>query len=135
MQEDKNIENLVSKMMQDLAIDSPALDFTNAVMSQVENLESKNEIVYKPLISKPLWVLLGFVLVVITSYLFMNTSAEETTWLSTLNFSSFTNNNFTQSLTTLKLPKTFIYAILFLGIMVCIQVPLLKNYFDKKLSL
>ena len=132
--ENKNIEELVDKMMHSLSVASPSVDFTNSIMSQVEALESKKVTTYKPLIPGYLWFVGGFLLVVITGYLFLSTSTEESTWLPALDFSKLTNNSLTQSLSSFSLPKTVMYVILSLGLMICIQVPVLKHYLDKRLS-
>ncbi|MDO6597596.1 hypothetical protein Q4512_11780 [Oceanihabitans sp. 2_MG-2023] len=133
-QENKNIEELADKMMHEMSTVSPSLDFTNTIMEQVEALQKEKITVYKPLIPKHMWFLFGFLLLVVTSYLFFNTSSTETSLLSALDFRKLTNNAFTQSLFKFSLPKTVLYAILSLGLMICIQVPLLKHYFDKRLS-
>jgi len=132
---DKNIESLTDKMLEDMPIVSPSLDFTNGVMSQVEALESKKLTTYKPLINKRLWFLVGFVLIAITGYLFTNNAANETTLFHALDFSKLTDNTLTQSLSGFTLSKTLMYTIVGFALMVCIQVPLLKHYFDKRLSL
>ena len=131
--ENKKIEELVDKMMHSLSVESPSVDFTNSIMSQVEALESKKVTTYKPLIPGYLWFIGGFLLVVITGYLFLSTSTEESTWLPALDFRKLTNNTLAQSLAQFSLPKTVLYAILSLGLMICIQVPVLKHYFDKRL--
>lgn len=132
--ENKNIEELVDKMMDSLSVESPSVDFTNVIMGQVEALENKKVTTYKPLIPSYLWFVGGFLLVAITGYLFMSTTTEESTWFSALEFSQLSNNIVTQTLSGFSLPKTVMYAILSLGLMICIQVPVLKHYFDKRLS-
>lgn len=134
-QVDKHIEKLTDKMLGETSIESPSFDFTAVVMSQVEALENKAITTYKPLIPKYLWFIFCFALIAITGYLFINNTGSETSLLSNLDFSKITNNTITQSVSEFKMPKTFMYAILFLGLMICVQVPVLKNYFDKRLSL
>ena len=133
--ENKNIEKLADKMMHALDLESPSLDFTNTIMAQVEALESKKVTTYKPLIPSYLWFVGGFLLLAISGYLFLSTATEESTWFSALEFSKLTNNAITQSLSGFSLPKTVIYTILSLGLMICIQVPVLKHDFDKRLSM
>lgn len=132
-QVDKNIEVLADKMMKELAIESPSLDFTNAIMDHVEAIERKEITTYKPLIPKYLWFVVGFVLVAITGYLVVNNTGSETSLFRSLDYSKITNNTITQSVSEFKMPKTLMYGILFLGIMICVQVPFLKYYFDKRL--
>ena len=133
-QVNKHIEKLTDKMLGETSIESPSFDFTAAVMSQVESLENSSITAYKPLIPKYLWFVVGFALILITGYLFVNNTGSEASLLSNLDFSKITNNTITQSVSEFKMPKTFMYAILFLGLMICVQVPVLKNYFDKRLS-
>jgi len=48
---DKNIENLIDKMMAENTLESPSIDFTSKIMSQVLVAEKSKIKTYKPLIS------------------------------------------------------------------------------------
>ena len=130
--EDKGIENIVRKVMQDSGKESPSIHFTNQVMAQVEALQSSKITVYKPLISKPIWSMIGFAILATCLYLYLNTPSNEISWLSSINFDAITNNSITQTVSGFKMSKTLMYAIVFLSLMICVQVPLLKNHFDKR---
>ncbi|WP_034057328.1 hypothetical protein [Lacinutrix jangbogonensis] len=132
---DKNIERLTDKMMQEMPKASPSIDFTSIVMSQVEALESKAVIAYKPLISKSFWFVLCFLILAITLYLFFTINTEQTSLLASLDFNKLVNNRFTGAISKFEIPKTFMYAILFFGLLVCAQIPWLENYFNKRLTL
>lgn len=127
---DKYLDDLTKKVIKESAIESPSFNFTNAVMSQIEVLSKKQEIVYKPLISKTTWglILVSF-LAIIIYVLFSGNEPESTNWLGNINFNVITN-----ALLSYKLSKTFTYAIVFFGLMICIQIPFLKNYFDKRME-
>lgn len=53
---DKNIEQLIEKMMAEDKLQSPSFDFTSKIMAEVHVLEEKKLKAYKPLISKPVWI-------------------------------------------------------------------------------
>ncbi|SFZ92633.1 hypothetical protein SAMN05428642_102839 [Flaviramulus basaltis] len=128
---DKYLDDLANKVIKRTTVQSPSFNFTAAVMSQVEVLNKKQTIVYKPLISKTIWVLIsvGFLAIIIYA-LFSGNKVESTSWLNEMDFSALTN-----TLSSFKLSKTVMYAVVFFGFMICIQIPLLKNYFDKRLEM
>lgn len=130
--EDKAIENLVNKVMQETELESPSLHFTSQVMSQVEALQSSVITAYKPLISKSIWGIIGFAVLATCIYLFLNTPSNESSWLSSINFDVITNNSITQTISSFKMSKTLMYTIVLMSLMICVQVPLLKNHFDKR---
>lgn len=127
---DKNIENLIDKMMAENTLESPSIDFTSKIMSQVLAVEKRKIKAYKPLISKSTWIFIGLNLIALTIY------------------SIFTNNDvsnfeivklYTDKASTLfsgiYFSKNILYAILVVPFMFLIQIGLLKNYFDKKYEL
>jgi len=130
--DDKSVENLVDKVMQETVLESPALDFTSQVMAQVEALQSSKITAYKPLISTRIWSVIGFAILATCAYLFLNTPTNEISWLSNINFDALANNSITQSVSGFKMSKTLMYTIVFMSLMICVQVPLLKNHFDKR---
>lgn len=127
---DKNIENLIDKMMTENTLESPSIDFTSKIMSQVLAVEKIKIKAYKPLISKPMWIFIGLNLIALTIY------------------SIFTNNDvsnfeivklYTDKASTLfsgiHFSKNILYVVLIVPFMILIQIGLLKNYFDKKYEL
>lgn len=133
---DKYLDDLTKKVIKIGSIESPSFNFTDTVMSQVEALNKNQSIVYKPLISKKTWtlILVGF-LSILVYILFFGTQTESSGWLSKIDFSTLSNNRVSNSLSSFKLSKTFMYAIVLFGIMICIQIPFLKNHFDKRFEL
>ncbi|MFI1745753.1 hypothetical protein [Thalassobellus sediminis] len=128
---DKHLENLTKKVMKDTGLESTSFDFTTSVMSQVEALNS-SATVYKPLISKTGWSFIIALILALTLYLMLGVETESSSIFSSIDFSIFSNNKITNTLTSYRMPKTFMYAIVLFGVMLCIQIPLLKNYFDKR---
>jgi ammonia channel protein AmtB len=130
--ETKYLDDLSRKVIMNTTIERPSFNFTDSVMSQVNALQENKATVYKPLISKTSWVLIGFgVLALILYILFFGTKTETSNWIQSLDFSVFTNINM-DVLPSLSTSKIFTYAFLFFGLMFCIQIPLLKNHFNKR---
>ena len=131
---DTHLDRLTKKVMKETSLESPSLTFTDSIMSQVETLASRDVTVYKPLISKSVGTLITIGIIALISYLFFMNSSIQTEALFTLNFEVLFNNRFTTVLSNIKLSETLMYVVISLGIMLFIQIPLLKNYFDKRLA-
>lgn len=130
--ENKYLENLSETVIGKEAIESPSFNFTDAVMSKVNALEESAVIVYKPLISKQSWVLIILgILIMVLYILFFGNNTESSSWIQSLDFSILSSINM-DALPSLSISKTFTYAVLFFGLMICVQIPLLKNHFDKR---
>ncbi|MFH6992732.1 hypothetical protein [Flavobacterium sp. FlaQc-48] len=127
---DKNIENLIDKMMAETTLESPSFDFTSKIMSQVLVAEKSKIKTYKPLISKTTWIFIGISVIALTLY------------------SVYSNNDISNSETAqvyldkasdlfsgIHFSKNLLYALLVVPFMVLIQIGVLKNYFDKKYEL
>ncbi|MFZ0598905.1 MAG: hypothetical protein WAM46_18105 [Flavobacterium sp.] len=127
---DKETENLIEKMMAESTLESPSIDFTSKIMSQVLAIEKSKIKVYKPLISRSAWIFIGMSLIALTSY------------------SIFTNNEISNSAITqlytdkasalfsgIHFSKNTMYALLIVFSMILIQIGVLKNYFDNKYEL
>lgn len=134
---DKHIEKLVDKMMKETSLETPSLDFTDKVMNQVLALSSSKATVYKPLISKKGWVLISLGFIAITSYIIFGFKTEPSDFMGSIDFSLLSNNKITHTLSSLKvpslsIPKTYGYALMLLGLMICIQIPFLKHYLSQR---
>lgn len=127
---DKNIENIIEKMMSETTLQSPSIDFTSNIMSQILIAEKAKIQPYKPLISISTWVFIGITLAVLVLY--------------NVFFAENQNNleigkSYTDKISTLvsgiHVSKTLLYALLIVPFMILIQIGVLKNYFDKKYQL
>jgi hypothetical protein len=126
---DKNIEKFIGKVMLESTLESPSIDFTSKVMSQIIVTEKSKIKNYKPLISTPIWIV---VLGSLISLIFYNIFGNEP-YNSEIGHSYIVNiqNIFSE----FRFSKNTIYAILIVSLMVLIQILLLKNYHDKKYQL
>ncbi len=127
---DKNIEQLIDKMMAEEKLQSPSFDFTSKIMAEVLVLEEKKLKTYKPLISKSTWIFIGLALLglIIYASLFSGTSQN-------LEIGKVYTDKISNTFSGIHLSKNIVYAILIVPFMILVQVGILKNYFDKKYQL
>ena len=131
---DKTIERLVDKIMKDTSVESPSFHFTDNIMSQIEALQKSDVTTYKPLISKSVWVFILLSFTTLIGYFVFGTKPETSSWFSSVDFSVLSNNQVTDVLSNITVSKTVTYAVLLFALMFCIQIPLLKNHFNKRLE-
>lgn len=130
--EDKRLVDLVDKLMADDSLEKAPINFTDDVMSKIEALPESKALVYKPLIPEYVWWLLGFGFAVLVVNVSLNKSSDSSSLLDhydlpELSFDLFSN-------ISLGFSSTLMYATVLLAVMVAIQVLLLKQYFNQKLS-
>lgn len=131
---DKHIEKLVDKTMKKASLESPSFNFTNTVMTQVKALENNTITTYKPLISKPMWFTILIITLAIVFYIVFGMNTAEASWLNFIDLSILTDNKFSDAMSGFKVSNTVMYGVVLFGIMLFIQVPILKHYFDKSLT-
>jgi len=127
---DKNIENLIDKMMAENTLESPSIDFTSKIMSQVLVAKKSKIKAYKPLISKSTWSFIGLSLIGLTTY-----SVYSGSNISNFEIVNLYSDKASALFSGIHLSKNILYAILVVPFMILIQIGLLKNYFDKKYEL
>ncbi|WP_400077745.1 hypothetical protein [Winogradskyella sp. R77965] len=130
--DDKRIEDLVNKLMEADSLETPSFDFTDNVMSKVEALSNSEVTVYKPLIPKYIWWLMASGFLALVCYILFKKPTETTSLSERYNLPEV-SFNLLEGL-SLNFSNTLIYAIVLLAIMVSIQIPLLKQYFNNRLS-
>ncbi|MEO7976703.1 hypothetical protein [Flavobacterium sp.] len=124
---DKNIKNLIDKMMAENNLESPSIDFTSKIMSQVLLAEKSKIKTYKPLISKSTWLIIGLSLIALTGYsVFINND------FSNMEMVQLYSDKASALFSGIHFSKNILYAILIVPFMILIQIGLLKNYFNKK---
>jgi hypothetical protein len=130
---DKNIEQLINKMMTAEKLQSPSIDFTSKIMANVQILEEKKLKTYKPLISKPIWISIGIAVALLVIYVSLFSVSENDIKLDEIG--KLYSNKVSTAFSGIHFSKNIFYAILILPIMILVQVGILKNYFDKKYEL
>ena len=128
----KKIEDVTDRMMQNIGVEKPSVDFTASLMQNIHTLDTKKVTSYKPLISKPIWAGLAIAFIAVIYFIVSTNDTTSSGWINSLDFSVLTNNKLTNGLSSFSLPKTMAYAIGLFGIMLCVQIPFLKHHFDKR---
>ena len=131
---DKQIEKLVERSMKRQSLESPSSNFTAMVMKRVHALEKGTATVYKPLISKPMWFVIFVVTLLVIIYILFGLNNSETGLLDFIDLSILTNNKLSDALSGFEVSKTVLYSVVLFGVMLFIQVPILKRHFDSRFS-
>ena len=132
---DKHIEKFVDKMMKETTLDTPSVDFTAQVMSQVLKIKTSQTTVYKPLISKWVWYGIFISMLGLIAYLSFNSSAVSGGLLEKFNLGTLPKFNIPNLFSGLHFSKTTIYACVFLTLMLFIQIPIIKHVMNKRLEI
>lgn len=132
---DKHIEKFVDKMMKETTLDTPSVDFTAQVMSQVLKIKTSQTTVYKPLISKWVWYGIFISMLGLIAYLSFNSSAVSGSLLEKFNLGTFPKFNMPNLFSGLQFSKTTIYACVLLTLMLFIQIPIIKHVMNKRLEI
>jgi len=127
---DKNIENLIDKMMAEDTLETPSFDFTSKIMAQVLVAEKAKIKPYKPLISISTWIFIGAALALLIVYNVFFAGTQNN-----LEIGKSYTDKISEIVSGIHISKTLLYAILIVSFMILIQVGVLKNYFDKKYQL
>lgn len=124
-EEDKNIEKFIEKVMAETSLETPSFDFTSKIMKQVAVEKEAKVAVYKPLISKPVWYSISAILLAIIAYSFFNGSKET-------QFDIDLSAKISSLIPNIHFSDTTTYSVLIVTLMVLIQIPILKSYFEKR---
>src|SRR5690606_26587882 len=112
------------------SLETPSFQFTHKVMAAVTAEPQTATIRYTPLIPKYIWIAIATVVVGITGYLWFLIQPAPLN-LPTLSFDFMENNLVAKEVTAFTPSKITKYAVLLLALMLCIQIPMLKRYFDR----
>ncbi|MFC0777888.1 hypothetical protein [Flavobacterium sp. HJSW_4] len=124
---DKNLENLIDKMMAENTLQSPSADFTSNLMSQILVAEKAKIKPYKPLISTSTWIFIGLSVIMLVVYNILFAGAENN-----VEIGKTYTDKIAAIFSGIHISKNILYAFLIVPIMMLIQIGVLKNYFDKK---
>ncbi len=135
MEENKNkqLDAFLKKQIQDIPLESPSKDFTSNIMDVLQEKESVVTTIYKPLISKKVWI---FVAAAIAAIFFIPFQDSEEGLLSkvSFDFSFLEKLNLSGILDGVNVSSTSLYVAFFFTTMIFIQVVFLKNHFNKRIE-
>lgn len=132
--DDSILEDFVAKLMSETELEAPSDDFTSKVMQEVAILADKKILSYEPLISRKYWLLLAFGFILLMSYLLFGVPIEKSDWFAAIQFNRLFQMDWINSLLTIQFSASFRYGIMAVFVILLIQIPLLKYYFDKNLT-
>ena len=122
----KNLDKLTRKLVKESGIHKPSANFLNNVMLVVEQKRIKQA--YRPLISRSNWFVIGALSVVLMTVL-SSFQFQQLSFI--LDFQLSEKLNFQNPFSEIKLSKTLIYGIGFLGLFL-VQIPFLKRFFERQ---
>lgn len=130
--DDKKIETMLERIMRDDILEKPSYGFTSKVMHEIYALESEATILYTPLISKKVWLVIAAIFVSLMVYVIFNGTVSDNQWFSEFDLSKYQLNLFENA--NVELIRMMSYCIIFIALMIGVQIILLKSYFNKRLS-
>lgn len=132
MDNQRELENLIDKLMANDSLNSPSTDFTENVMEKLP-VERNSYFVYKPLLPKYIFAIGAVFLTALILGIFNYYGISETNH-KYLEIFSEVSSKFTDLFARIRFSKTVGYIIFFSGLMVCIQTALLKKHFDSRFA-
>jgi uncharacterized membrane protein len=130
---DKKFSSFVDQLMANDTLEQPSADFTDHLMSKIEAISTSTATVYKPLIPKAVWVTVFVAMGVLIGYIYLKEPVGNSKLLEAIDFSKIAKNPFAN--VSFNFSKTLMYAMVLLALMIGIQIPLLKNYFNKRMAI
>ncbi len=121
--EDKLLEKLVDTIMKNSKLEKPSLDFTAKIISQVLTTKTSEVYIYKPLISKYVFILVLGCLIALFFYLKPQTDNS----INRLIDSLFYNIN---RIALFSFSKITVYSVGIATLFLFIQISFLKKHFD-----
>lgn len=134
MEENKELDDFIKKSIQEVGLENPSEDFTNAIFSKIEN-QNSTTFVTKPLLSKYVWFgILTFVAAIFGFVIFGNMSMEST-WGNAIQLNKLTSVNLSLKMPNLPFSNVFVYGLVAVAVFIWIQVLVLKKQLDKRYRL
>jgi len=122
--ESKNIDRITKKIIKDGGLEQPSPDFFSNVMEAIASQSTSPSMVYQPLISKKVWMLLFVLTAAVLVLLFIFPVFSETSLINPITIPE--QYKFSFNLPKMKLSKTAIYGVGFLSLFL-LQIPFLKR--------
>ena len=130
---ERPIEDLVEKMMQEITVEKTSVDFTVNLMQRLRSLPMERSISYQPLISKPVWMLITCCVLALIGFVIVNKDQTKSGLLNTEAMDHFLHN-FSQDLNGIHFSGISIYAVLLSTIMLLVQISILVHQYQKRLG-
>ena len=132
--DDKLLDKWLDNQLSALPLESPSMDFSNNVMQQILTEKSVNENIlkYKPLISKPVWIIIALICAGMGIFMYLSGNSLHTTqfpsWLT--HFSDW-SINWNIELTKPEIPATMAIGLLIFSLMAIVEIQIIQKYLLK----
>ncbi len=124
----------IKQLVKEAGTEHPSPVFLQNVMNQIKVSETQRSEVYKPLISKKAWLIIGLVILVFICGVPFFSNTDESI-VNTINFSFSDLVTIKNPFSGFTLHKTTVYGVLFLAMLFFVQITILKRRIDKSFSL
>ena len=124
---EKHLEQLSRKIMGKSNLESPSKDFTVKLMSHIKAYSKSKAFVYKPLISKPVWVVLILSLASLLVYSTLFASKETDSPSKLLVWKAYLTEHLGNLFSGFQLSEITFYALILFCGMLYVQIFILKT--------
>jgi len=124
---EKHLDKLSRKIMGKTNLDTPSKDFTSKLLSQIDYISNSRAFVYKPPISKPVWLVMAVAVLAITGYSVSNSKGETSHSSKMLNLKNIVSKHFEDLLTDFQFSEISLYAFLMFCGMLYLQILIIKT--------
>ena len=132
MKQDKNIEKFTKYIIKEAQIESPSKNFVNKVMDAVKLENELSSIkIDKPLIPKPVWVLIVAAFAVSCIFI-LSGFYQSTTIFSKINFTFLNKIPSVNLFESIHFSNTFTFSFMFFSVLVLFQLLAVKNFFNRQ---
>ena len=132
MDENKKLEELTDRLFEQLPLESPSIDFTQKVMQRLETSKTKSSLVYRPLIPKKLLLTIYTIIAILLVVLVFTIDFQTNSVIREFDYSKYLER-LSFEIPSFDVSKTVLYGISALGVMLMIQLTLLKNQLGKRM--
>lgn len=133
MKSEKEINEFTKFIIKEAGVESPSSNFVNKVMNTVagENILAESHSLYKPLISKKGWFIMGVLL--LSGVIFMSSGVLENAGLFSKLTTVFHHINLNILVESFNFSRTFMFSVLFFGVAVLTQLLIIKHFINSRL--
>ncbi|WP_350287636.1 hypothetical protein [uncultured Croceitalea sp.] len=132
MDDQKKLESIIDTLMEHDELTAPSADFTKKIMLSIAAIE-KNKTIVKPLFSQRAWLITAAAVALCVYFTFNLSGSNPITTEYLSGFNDF-NTWLSKYALNFKVSKALVSSIVITGLMVCLQMFLLKKHFDRRFA-
>tara|TARA_R110002051_G_scaffold157113_2_gene228710 strand:+ start:4856 stop:5266 length:411 start_codon:yes stop_codon:yes gene_type:complete len=132
---EKLLDDFLRKSIKNVRVEKTSADFTANIMSQIAVAKQSEVKRYKKLISRPVWAAIFIIVFGLFIYLNLDGYSDRVSLFSKINFNFIKESKLIKEISIFSINKIVSISIAVLAVMTMIQVPIYKNYFNKRLRM